>query len=529
MKRHTLILLLLVSITFSCKKKATTWDSDWSAPIFSDTISLANYYNDSTLTSNNQSSIELDLNRTILNLGLADLVGFPDTSISQDFNLSFSLSNVPAGFTFANTVEEHTFDLDDVQLKKVTVASGKIKLKVFNSIAEKVYIKILLPGVSINNLPYEQTFFVDAGTNENPGSSEEELNLAGYTINLTGENGLGYNKLQSQLIITSDPKGGPVAISSNNIFSFNAQIQDIKFSYAKGYFGNAIISKTSEFLTSYFNSITSGTIDLPSSSLNFEIENGMKFGIKGKILSAQNTNSNGNTTELVSSNLNSDFWISPATGSWNNLQTTSQNLEFNATNSNLENYLENFGSSHQFAYQLQLNPWGNVSGGNDEIFPNSRLKIKVKAQMPLSIGADGLTLRDTFNLEVNQDFNKSHGQSGIISLNATNAFPLSCEPILYFLNAEGIIINTLNASSQIYSSLTGSINSQSGLFEKSSIVDFILSEDVVKNLNNTKKIIVETKFNSPNPITQWNELQSIPFGAFLAVKMKLKLNAQIIY
>lgn len=529
MKRQILILFLILLLTFSCKKKATSWNSDWSAPIFSDTISLANYYNDSTFVSNNQSSIDIDLSRTLLSIGLSDLVGFPDTSISQDFNLNFSLNNVPAGFTFANTTEEHNFELDDVQLKKVTVASGKIKLKVFNSIAEKVYIKILLPGVSKNNLPFEQTFFVDAGSNANPGSSEEELNLAGYSLDLTGENGLGYNKLQSQLIISSDPKGSPVAISLTNNFSFEAKILDLKFSYAKGYFGNAVISQTAEFLTSYFNLITSGTIDLPSSTLDFEIENGMKFGLKGKLISAQNTNSNGNTTELVSSNLNSDFWISPATGSWNNLQTSSQNLEFNATNSNLENYLENFGSSHQFAYQLQLNPWGNVSGGNDEIFQNSKLKIKIKSQMPLSISMDGLTLRDTFNLEVTQDLNKSHARSGIISLNATNAFPLSCEPILYFLNADGIIINTVSASSQIYSSLTGSINTQSGLFEKSSFVNFILNEEMVQNLNNTKKIIVQTKFNTPNPISGQNEVQAIPYGAFLAVKLKLKLNTDIVY
>jgi hypothetical protein len=529
MKSKVLILFILSFLTFSCKKKATNWNSDWSTPIFFDTISLANYYNDSTLTSNNQSTIDIDLSRTLLNLGISDLVAFPDTSISQNFNLNFSINNVPAGYTFANTTEEHSFDLNDVQLKKVEVASGTIKLKVFNPIAEKVYVKILLPNAFKNGIPFEQTFIVDAGTNTVPGSSEEVINLAGYSLDLSGPNGLSYNKIQSKLVITSNPEGGAVTITSSNNFSFSAEFKGLKFSYAKGYFGNSLISQTSEFLTPFFNSIASGTIDLPSSTLDFQIENGMKFGIKGKLVSAQNTNRNGNTTQLVSSNINSGFWISPATGSWNNLQTSSQNILFNATNSNLENYLENCGASHEFAYQLQLNPWGNVSGGNDEIFPNSRLKIKIKAQMPLSIEMDGLTLRDTFNLELNQDFNKSNARSGIISLNATNAFPLSCEPVLYFLNAEGIIINTVNASSQIYSSLIGSINSQSGLFEKSSFVDFVLNEEIVKNLNNTKKIIVEAKFNTPNPISGQNEVQSIPLGAFLAVKLKLKLNAEIIY
>ncbi|NBW30089.1 MAG: hypothetical protein EBR35_02365 [Flavobacteriales bacterium] len=529
MKRQFLILLLLTILICSCKKKQTTWNTDWSAPIISDTISLSNLYNDSTLVSSNQTTIDLDLSRTILNLGLSDLVGFPDTTINQSFNLNFSLSNVPAGYTFANTIEEHSFDLNDVQLKKVDVSSGTIKLKVFNSIATKVYFKIILPGITKNGLAFEQIFFVNAGTNAQPGSAEELLDISGYSFDLRGVNGLGYNKLQSQLIITSDPTGPSVAISSNNDFSFSAELSGLKFSYAKGYFGNTLISETAEFLVPYFNSIVAGNLDLPSANLDFEIENGMKFGIKGKIVSAENTNSSGNTSQLVSSNLGNDFLISPATGAWNSLQTSSQHLIFSATNSNIESYLENFGSSHQLAYQLQLNPWGNVSGGNDEIFSNSRLKIKIKSQIPLIIGADGLTLRDTFNIDLKQNSNKTHAKSGLISLSATNAFPLACEPILYLLNENGTILNTINATSQIYSSLLGSLNTQSGLFEKSSLLEFVLTEDIVENLDKIKKIVVQAKFDTPNPLTGWNEAQSIPFGAFLAVKLRLKLNAEIVY
>ncbi len=528
-KRQFFILLLLTILICSCKKKQTTWNSDWSAPIISDTISLSNLYNDSTLVSSNQTSIDLNLSRTILNLGLSDLVGFPDTTINQIFNLNFSLSNVPAGYTFANTIEEHSFDLNDVQLKKVDVSSGTIKLKVFNSIATKVYFKIILPGITKNGLAFEQIFFVNAGTNAQPGSAEELLDISGYSFDLRGVNGLGYNKLQSQLIITSDPTGPSVAISSNNDFSFSAELSGLKFSYAKGYFGNTLISETAELLVPYFNSIVAGNLDLPSANLDFEIENGMKFGIKGKIISAENTNSSGNTSQLVSSNLGNDFLISPATGSWNSLQTSSQHLIFSATNSNIENYLENLGSSHQLAYQLQLNPWGNVSGGNDEIFANSRLKIKIKSQIPLIVGADGLTLRDTFNIDLKQNSNKTHSKLGLISLSATNAFPLACEPILYLLNENGSILYTINATSQIYSSLLGSLNNQSGLFEKSSLLDFVLTEDIVKNLDNIKKIIVQAKFDTPSPSSGINEVQSIPFGAFLAVKLRLKLNAEIIY
>ena len=44
-----------------------------------------------------------------------------------------------------------------------------------------------------------------------------------------------------------------------------------------------------------------------------------------------------------------------------------------------------------------------------------------------------------------------------------------------------------------------------------------------------KKIVVQAKFDTPNPLSGQNEVQSIPFGAFLAVKLKLKLNTKMVY
>jgi hypothetical protein len=149
--------------------------------------------------------------------------------------------------------------------------------------------------------------------------------------------------------------------------------------------------------------------------------------------------------------------------------------------------------------------------------------------MPLSLGADGLTLRDTFNFDLNQDTTKIHANSGTITLNATNAFPISCEPVLYFMDENNFILHTIIGSSQISSSKLGSVNPQNGLFEKKSSVQFVLPEALVSDLNKIKFVLVEARFDTPNYQTGINEQQSIPFGAYLAVKLNLKLNGTIIY
>jgi hypothetical protein len=523
-----LLPLLLFLTLVACKKEDTTWNTDWSAPAVSDTLRLTSLFNDSTLVASTSNTINVDLTRTILNIGLSDFVAIPDTTIKQNFNPTVSLNNVPPGYQFVNSVEEHEMDLEPIQLKKIHVSQGTIRVKVSNPMGTKAFFTIQLPGVTRNGVVFEQNYAVDAGTVLNPGIAEEILDISNYDIDLRGEQGIDYNLLQSRLTIKTDPDGPAISIAPSNTFRFEATFSNLKIDYAKGYFGNQIFEELSTFAVPYFNNITEGSITLPNTALQVIIENGMKLSLKGKITQASNTNVNGTTVNLSSNQLNNTFYVSPATGVWNTLTPTFQQLNFDETNSNIKNYLENLGSTHQIGYQLQLNPWGNTSGGNDEVFPFSKIKLKVKAQMPLSLSANGLTLKDTFDLDLEQDNSKTHIESGLISMNATNAFPLSCDAVLYLMDSSNVILHTIVANSQISSALLGAVDANDGLFKKKSKVDFILSEAALKDINKIKKVVVEARFDTPNPASGLSEMQSIPLGAFLAVKLNVKLNTKII-
>jgi hypothetical protein len=149
--------------------------------------------------------------------------------------------------------------------------------------------------------------------------------------------------------------------------------------------------------------------------------------------------------------------------------------------------------------------------------------------MPLQVGADGLTLRDTFNFDLTQDPTKIHANSGIVTLNATNAFPISCDPVLYFMDENNFVLHTVLGTTQIASSNLGTLNPLNGLKEKKSQVEFLLPSELVSDLNRIKFVAVEARFDTPNPISGLNESQTIPYGAFLAVKLNVKLNGTIVY
>ena len=524
--KKILFLCFLIGLV-SCKKKETSWNVDLEAPLLHDTLSLKNWVNDSTLTETN-GEIEVDLTRTLLDIGLSELIKIPDTSVTQLFSPILTLSNIPPGTTFVNAIEEHTVDLDDVQLKSIRIFDGRVKVKVYNPLGTKVLFKVQMPGVTQNGVMFEQNYSVDAGSVANPTVKEEWLELSNYQIDLRGVSGLEYNILQTKLTLTTDPNGVPVSISSAYDFKFEASLSDIKVDYAKGYFGSKVFSDTANFNIDFLSKITEGTLDLLGTSLQITVENGIKVPVRGQLHYLKNTNQLGNTVSLTSPEIGPSFYISPAIGSWTSLQSNSQELAFDPTNSNLETFLENLGATNEASYEVQLNPWGNTSAGNDEAFPNSRIKVKASAQLPLKLGLDGLTLRDTFDINFKQNEANTHVESGLIYVDVSNAFPFSCDPVLYLMTEDGQILHTLIGSSQISSCEMAAIDPMDGLKKQPSHIEFLLEKEALADLAILKKIIVEARFDSPNASTGLSEPKQVQAKAFLSFKLRMKLNTKVI-
>jgi len=520
-KLKTGLLLLPLLAFFSCRKEKATWDSDWVAPLVSDTLSLKDYVNDSTIVESG-GVYNLDLTRTIADFGIEDLIEIPDTTISQTYSIVVSSLSIPPGTSIVNQIEEHTIDLAPIELKKIRISQGSIKLKIYNPVASKVYFTVQLPGVTQGGITFEQNYFAPAAVGSVPGTVEANLNISGYDIDLTGVTGGEVNVLQSKLIINTDPLGSNVTVTNQHVFKVDADFKNVKIDYAKGYFGNKVFTDTTTYTIDLLNGLTAGSIDIPSSSIQLLITNGMKVEGKATLTKLSNTNTLGSTVNLSSSLIGNPIYMDAATGSAWSYVPSSQTISLDGTNSNLESYIENLGNKHTVGYKVELNPWGNTSGGFNEIYSTSRLKVKLKAQMPMAIGADGLTLRDTFDFDISQDLEKSHIESGTLVLNASNAFPMNSSVKIYLLDENGTTLHIVNGSSPIESSLYGSVDPKDGMLKTNSEVNFVLPENVLADLANVKNIAVEATFNTPTPATSLNDQQAIPVGAFIAVKLKTK-------
>ena len=526
MKKILLIATVYLALT-SCKKQATSWDTELGAPLINDTLDLSKLIDNHTLVGNANGTLDLDLTKTILDLGLADIVSIPDTQVVQIFNPTIAL-NVPAGFNVFNETEEHTIDIPGVQLKKIRVYSGKIDLKVYNPLPTSVTFNVTLPGVYNNGLLFQQSLTVGAGDNANPTVGTGSLDLSGYEMDLRGINGISFNILQASVVAVTDPTGPAVSVTPAQQFKVEATLKDIALDYARGYFGNQVFSDTSGLTVDYLNNIVSGLVDVNNIQLSLSLSNGMKVPVKSELTLIENVNSAGNSVALSAPCIGQDLYLAPAVGSWDNLTPSTQQIQINSQNSNVEQVFENLGATMNLGYKITINPNGNVNGGWDEIFSTSRLKVDLHAQMPLQLQADQLTLADTFAVSLTQNTAKTHVTGGYFQLDASNAFPMQCQMKLSFLDANSQVIEETIGDALVLSAVAGTQNA-SGMYVKNSSVKFYLSETLMEQINQVKYIRVEGILDTPNPTGSANQQVSIPMGAFLHVRLKAKIQTQIVY
>ena len=517
--KKILVFIGIVTLFSSCKKEPTVWESSWSAPLINDTLTIDKLVNDSTLTESG-GFYELELDRSLFDLNISELIEIPDTTITENFTLSGTLTIGP-GFNFVNSIEEHDLNVDDVQLKLIQLKEGFIDIKVENPLETITIFKVVLPGVSKGGVTFNQDYEAPASTNGTPGVVFESIDLSGYQMDLTGVSGGEVNLLRSQVTVKTDPNGPSIEITPSDVTTVKATFRSVKVNYARGYFGNKSFSDTTDFKIDQLANVTSGTIDIPATTIQFIIENGIKASAQAKLTTVSNVNSSGNTVDLTGTNVSALFDINTANGSWSTLSPSLKTITFDNSNSNIEAYIENLGAEHELGYSMQLNPWGNVSGSNDELFPNSTLKVRMKANMPLAIGIDNLILKDTFELTLNQDPDKTRIKSGELILQANNAFPIGGGVKIHFLDINGNVLHIVSGSNPLQSSVFGTLDAILGINVATSEISFLLAEEVLNDINSVRSVIIESGFNTLNSGGSVDQV-SIPVGAFLAVKLKAK-------
>lgn len=513
--------VLAILVLAQCRKEPSSWSTSWTAPLVRDTLRIADYVNDSTLGINTDQSIQVILERDLVDFDINDLLELPDTTIDQSFSINVLGISLSPGSTFIDDVKEHEFSLGGAALTEARISEGSARVTIKNPIAEGGIFNVELPGVTKDGVTFAQSEFVPGASGGVPSSKTFQLDLSGYSIDMTGESGDSYNLLQSKMTVTTDPNGSSVQVTNQDIFEFKVTFQGLKMEYGKGYFGQQTFSDTSLVDLEALNAVAGGNVNIENVDFDIILFNGVKAEARAKITKLASINYQDNVVELSHPYFNQALNINPALWDWQTLTPSERVFTFDQSTTNIISFIENLGNRYELGYSIELNPYGNTSGGMNELFRDSRIGVRLEANFPLVLGANNLTLRDTFEFSYEEKERLIEVQEGAFLLSTKNTFPYGGEIQLRLLDSEYNELDVIEQTDMVDPAPLNGSGDAHVLQDQETAIR--LTAEEVLSLNDAAYIEVQVVFNSAtnsNNVVYSNA--AIEF--LLRANFKLKVN-----
>ena len=411
------------------------------------------------------------------------------------------------------------------QFTFVDCNSGQLNVNISSSIQQPLRLTYILVGAyDKNGNPLTKVTNIAAAQNGISGNINQTFDLSGYAINLTGPYGTQFNTYTQILVAHVDSTGIQTHISSTDSILVKYTLRNIKPNYVKGYAGRDTISYsgTTPFtFANLFSGSAPNALKINKASISVSIENGI--GVDGTVTinNLTSVNANGNSVQLVERSGNSIIGKPLYIGRATDFPLTPNVSTFNlsSTNSNLAAFINNLPSSIGYNIQIKTNPHGNDQTYNQFAYLTSGLNVNLNVNIPLSLMANDLILKDSFN------FNLGYSQKDVANiLNGTlhvivnNKFPLQANITLIAYDSAWNKLDTLLSGAQVNAA---PINSSCRATQTTqSVLNVAAPANVINQLRSAKHAIMTVVFNTKSSNATCN-------GKFLNIYSDYNIEATI--
>lgn len=452
LKRLIPFLLSLGLIWSGCRKGDPSWDTGIVLPVAHASLSIDNLVADSLVNTNADGSIRLVYSSNFLGIDTDTLFEIPDTSIANYYFLPIPATLNPSQPIITNAPSSTTYGLGAIQLVFAQIERGTMNITMQNDVQSIMVVHYRIPSATKNGIPFDTTFNVAAAP-DNTHSVFQTLviDLAGYDIVMTGQNGNQVNTVSTLFSAIVDPNASQtVAVNPSDTVGVINTFSGVRPSYIRGYFGNQTMDvgpEESDFAA--FSRVHAGQLGLDSLSMSLHLENyiGMDSRLTINNIWSRNTRT-GQSVYLTNSLLGSPININRAmyTNTWPPVSPSVYDFHFNNGNSNVKALVENMPDKLGYDLRLVTNPLGNVSGNNDFFYTDFGINTRLDVEMPLNFYADHILVADTVETDFSGITNKEDILKGTLTLYAQNSFPFSADLQIYLLDANGLISDSIVAS-----------------------------------------------------------------------------------
>ncbi len=451
----------------------------------------------------------------------------PMSNYSQQFNETPANLSLAATGSFNSTISSAFSENIDVpmsngiELHTMNFTSGSLDLNFSTTLQQDITLAITFPDLISGGVPVTKNVTMTYGGSV-PTNASTSVNLAGVTADFTA-GGSTVNRLRMNINSTVTGTGQPITGSES--FSVSANLNNMVFTNATGYFGQQNLGIQSDsILIKIFNNATSGTFAFTNPTLKLTVNNSFGIPIDMGFSNLQSINvATGQVTPL-SGYPNSLSVPSPASMG----QSTSASITMTTANTtNLSTIVSSTPKYLSYSAAATTNPAGQTATLN---FVESTSKFTVDAELtlPLEGFAYGFSANDTmpFNMGGNSSTTDQIDWA-MIRFNVTNGFPVSVNAQVTFVDSNYVPLFTLVPTpvEVISAAPVNSLGKVTNSVNK--ITDIMIDKSNFHFLNQVKHVIINGTGATTNATTTPNTIVKFYDGYRLSFKLGVQVQANV--
>lgn len=482
MKKWFWCLMVVVVFALQCKKESTQWSPELAFPIAQGTLSLSDIVNPEYLDYS-QNFVSLSIKDTLRPIDLSSLLNLGDTIIEEVYTPGIGIGPIPYGnsATIFTLDETFNFNLDQAEIRYAKVKAGTLSITFESTADGYLDLSFFLPGITLENESLSILGQTEPADEANYVSTIS-VDISGYEIDLTGEDGTERNAIYGELSVatSAEPEYTAQIYGADEIIT-KLRLIDVEFEEVRGFFG-AYEEEINEQLDLGISNYNGGTIGIEEIDLELEIKNYLGVDALLDFSSVEAVNSiNSNTLELEHPIFSQEINLTRAFEFPNYVEPDTEVITFTNENSNLADFVSVTPTDINLSGIATLNPLGDITGGNDFYREQFPLEILVDLEMPLCVSANGLTLVDSLDVSID---NLENLTSLVLNIHYENGFQL-----------EGLTEVFIDSESLLSFELESSVDETDVAQETVSIV---LSQEQIKRLGESQELVFQSVLNTFN-------------------------------
>lgn len=448
---------------------------------------------------------------------ISDFLKIENLSTRQSVGLTSSEAiALPANATITHTFSKSvTLPSDNgEQLKHLTIKSGSIPLLISSTFRHDIQIIVSFPYIKKNNIALTKTININY-TNTTPVVSDNTIDLAGYTIDLS-ENGTKVNTLSYAATLKVTYKPGNAANTSQKI-DVQTGLSDIAYSYADGYIGQYNISIPEDTLmVDIFDNAYAGNVYFTDPKVRAVIYNSIGTASSVKMDKLETYSNITGSTQITGSVINTDIPINYP-GPAEIGQTKSTTIQLDKTNSNIQTVFNPAPSQVIYKMSGIINPTGFTT---NYVTDSSKVRIRGEAEIPMEGKVTQFVLLDTIEgikyPEIKVSGNNVTVLNATFNLALVNGFPINTNIQLYFLDDSGNILDSMFAAPHFIASASvdgnGKVSAPTAVLIKE-----VYDEARYKRITTSTKAVIYAFFSTANN-------GSVPVKIYSSYKIKSNIS-----